>query len=136
MSRSAIFSTLVQAYEDAALGLPTANEGRDFDPPATGVHARLHLLGGGSDQRGQTVDKNRELFQIDLRVPKNTGTRELTDTMDLLMAHFAVKRRFVQPDVVGGQAVTIQSRTSSGTRPDGAWTAISLSIVFTAAVDR
>jgi hypothetical protein len=132
MSRVALNAVLVQAYEDGAFELPTGYEGKTFEPPAAGLHANLHLLGGASDQRGQTLDKHREIFQIDVRAPLNGDRRPQDEAVDAICKWFLPKRLFTH----NGQAVTIQSRTPSGWRRDGVWGVVSITILFIAALER
>jgi len=87
MSLAKIESALIQAYEEAALGLPTAYENRGFDPPNDAPWAALYVLPNQPDvvtlgNGGE--DDHTGVLQIDLRYPLNAGNGAAVAMADLI----------------------------------------------------
>lgn len=136
MSRTAIASAVNQAWDDAGIDLPvngTSFEGRAFVNPVNLPWAQLTLMPVSSDQRLQTVDKEKFLLQIDLYFPPNLGTKALTDMADQLMAYFKPFKRFAST----AQAIRILSRELGRIRDNvGGWQYCNLTVTFDAVTAR
>ena len=129
MSLSQIESALIAAYEGAGLGLPTAYENRDFDPPNTTPWAALYVipnqpdvvtLGNGGE------DDHTGILQIDLHYPLGDGNGAALAMADTLRDVFEAGVDLTHEDQV---VVITGCGRSSGARDLGMYKII-LSITW------
>ena len=136
MSEISINAALVQGLAAAALGLPTGNEGKNFDPPpVTEPWAKWHNLPASTDVASLGaggVDETVGVFQVDLNYPKNDGTGNILAAVQKLRDYFVAGRRLVYD----GQCVHVDRVTRGNLRPVDGWQRISVSIYYSATTIR
>jgi len=138
MSIKKVNAALVSGYKAMNLGLPTYYETRDR--PIGPVHAEGHqasVVNVISSRRAVTLGEGGEdeilgYFQIDFRVPENTGTADLHNYADLVQLYFIAGMVLTYE----GQAVRITSATPSSIRKANGMSVISLTINWYARVVR
>jgi hypothetical protein len=134
-SFSAVDYAILAAVKAFAWDIPLAAvgyEGVAFTPPDNQPWAYVTLMPVATDSTLQTVDKDRQLLQIDLSGPMNQGTADLYQRRDALMAYFLPRKLFT----FNGQNVRVKNRSRSNWRTYGGWEVISVSVTFEAVIDR
>lgn len=132
MSEAKINAALVTGLTAAALGLPMANEGKNFTPPAvTSPWAAWFNLPASTDVASLGVGGNDEtagVFQVDLNYPLNDGTANALAAVQKLRDYFVAGRRLVYQ----GQTVKVERVTRNNLRPVDGWQRINVSIFYSA----
>lgn len=133
MSEVKINAALVQGLAAAALGIPTAAEGKDFtDKPGTNLPwAAWFNLPASTDVASNGVGGNDEttgIFQVDLNYPLNDGTANILNAVQKLRDYFVAGRRLVYQ----GQCVKVERVTRNNLRPVDGWQQINVSIYYIA----
>ena len=135
MSLAQIESALIAAYEGAGLGLATAYENRDFDPPNESAWAALYVipnqpevitLGNGGE------DDHSGILQINLNYPLNAGNGAVLAMADAIRDVFEAGVDLTYEDQV---VVITGCGRSSGARELGMYKII-LSITWYARTTR
>ncbi len=131
MSFSDINTALVEAYQAAALNLPTAYEGRDFTPTAGQAWASLSLVpqpvvSGSLGASGN--DRHSGNFQIDLNDVPGGGIDGLLAKADALRAYFFAGRQLSH----NGQAVVVSTTSRSIAIVKDGWLRLSVIVAWTA----
>lgn len=132
MSEIKINAALVSGLTAAALGIPTANEGKNFTPPSVSLawaawfnlpaDTDVASLGTGG------MDETVGIFQVDLNYPLNDGTGNILAQVQKLRDYFVAGRRLVYQ----GQCVHIERVTRNNLRPVNGWQQINVSIYYSA----
>lgn len=133
MSEIKINAALVAGLAAAALGIPTAEEGKDFDgkpgpnlPWAAWFNlpadTEVASLGVGG------VDETTGVFQVDLNYPLNGGTKPILTAVQKLRDYFVAGRSLVYQT----QCVHIERVTRNNLRPVDGWQQINVSIYYSA----
>lgn len=137
MSEIKINAALVSGLTATALGLPTANEGKNFTPPSVSLPwAAWFNMPAGTDvaSLGQGgMDETTGVFQVDLNYPLNDGTGNILAAVQKLRDYFVAGRRLVYQ----GQCVKIGLDGGlvfqrSNLRPVNGWQQINVSIYYSA----
>ncbi|WP_330113912.1 phage tail terminator-like protein [Pseudomonas sp. JS3066] len=132
MSEIKINAALVAGLTAAALGIPTANEGKDFTKPAVSLPwASWFNLPADTDvaSLGQGgMDETVGVFQVDLNYPLNDGTGNILAAVQKLRDYFVAGRRLVYQ----GQCVKVERVTRNNLRPVNGWQQINVSIYYSA----
>lgn len=133
MSEVKINAALVSGLTAAALGIPTANEGKDFPgkPAVTSPWAAWFNLPASTDVASLGVGGNDEtvgVLQVDLNYPLNDGTANILAAVQKLRDYFVAGRRLVYQ----GQCVKVERVTRNNLRPVGGWQQINVSIFYSA----
>jgi hypothetical protein len=132
MSEIKINAALVAGLAAAALGIPTANEGKNFTPPAVSLPwaawfnlvSDTNVASNGSGGMDETVG----IFQVDLNYPLNDGTGNILAAVQKLRDYFVAGRRLVYQ----GQCVKVERVTRNNLRPVNSWNQINVSIYYSA----
>lgn len=132
MSEIKINAALVAGLAAAGLGIPTANEGKNFTPPSTSLPwaawfnlpADTEVASNGSGGMDETVG----IFQVDLNYPLNDGTGNILGQVQKLRDYFVAGRRLVYQ----GQCVKVVRVTRNNLRPVDGWQQINVSIYYSA----
>lgn len=132
MSEIKINAALVAGLAATALGLPTANEGKDFPKPAPTLpwaawfnlpaDTDVASLGAGG------MDETLGVFQVDLNYPLNDGTVNILAAVQKLRDYFVAGRRLVYQ----GQCVKVERVTRNQIRPVNGWQQTNVSIYYSA----
>ena len=132
MSEVKINAALVSGLTAAALGIPTANEGKNFTPPSVSLpwaawfnlvaDTDVASLGAGG------MDETVGIFQVDLNYPLNDGTGNILAQVQKLRDYFVAGRRLVYQ----GQCVKVERVTRNNLRPVNGWQQINVSIYYSA----
>lgn len=137
MSIAEVNSALVKSYQDLALGLPTAYETRDFTPPTNQPWAQLYNMPAELVMASLGVgglDRFTGVFQIDLHVPLNTGTKKLLDWADTIRNYYVNGRELTYN---GERVLVLKCEPSPIMRPEGGSTyMIAMSVTWTAWLTR
>lgn len=120
----------------AAFAWPTADfpvgyQGQPFTPPTPDgtdavMWAVVNLIPVSAAQNLQTLDKVRELLQIDIKGPMNHGTARLTALRDQLLTYFAPRRLFKR----NGQGAKVRQRSATNVLIFGGWQQITITVTF------
>ncbi|MDH4581374.1 hypothetical protein E8F20_05725 [Pseudomonas sp. BN415] len=136
MSEIKINAALVAGLTSAALGIPTAGEGKNFTPPAVtapwaawfNLPASTDVASNGSGGMDETVG----VFQVDLNYPLNDGIGNILAAVQKLRDYFVAGRRLVYQ----GQCVKVERVTRNNLRPVNGWQQINVSIYYSATTIR
>lgn len=133
MSEVRINAALVQGLAAAALGIPTAAEGRDFTtkPAVTAPWAAWFNLPASTDVASLGsggADETVGVFQVDLNYPLNKGTEPILAAVQKLRDYFVAGRRLVYQ----GQCVKVERVTRNNLRPVDGWQQTNVSIFYSA----
>lgn len=132
MSEIRINAALVAGLTATALGIPIANEGKNFTPPAVTLPwAAWFNLPADTDSASLGVggmDETVGLFQVDLNYPLNDGTGNILAAVQKLRDYFVAGRRLVYQ----GQCVKVDRVTRNNLRPVNGWQQINVSIYYSA----
>lgn len=132
MSEIKINAALVSGLTAAALGISTANEGKNFTPPVVSVPwAAWFNLPAGTDVASLGaggMDETVGVFQVDLNYPLNDGTANILAAVQKLRDYFVAGRRLVNQ----GQCVRVERVTRNNIRPVNGWQQINVSIYYSA----
>ncbi|QEY70509.1 phage tail terminator-like protein [Pseudomonas denitrificans (nom. rej.)] len=132
MSEIKINAALVAGLAAAALGVPTAEEGTNFTPPAVSLPwAAWFNLPADTDVASLGVggmDETVGVFQVDLNYPLNGGTKAILTAVQKLRDYFVAGRSLVYQT----QCVHIERVTRNNLRPVDGWQQINVSIYYSA----
>lgn len=136
MSEIKINAALVAGLTAAALGIPTANEGKSFTTPAVSLPwAAWFNIPADTDvaSLGQGgMDETVGIFQVDLNYPLNDGTGNILAAVQKLRDYFVAGRRLVYQ----GQCVKVERVTRNNLRPVNGWQQINVSVYYRSATIR
>lgn len=132
MSEIRINAALVAGLTATALGIPIANEGKNFTPPAVTLPwAAWFNLPASTDPSSLGaggMDETVGVFQVDLNYPMNDGTGNILAAVQKLRDYFVAGRRLVYQT----QCVHIERVTRNNLRPVDGWQQINVSIYYSA----
>ena len=126
---------LTQAYEDLALGLPTAYEGVTFDPPKTGDWASLFVLPAINEPVTLGIggeDEEEGILQIDFYTEQGHSTDKLLTWASAVQDGMVAGQGYVY----GFTNVWVRSVDRTPIRPDGGWLRITINVNFIARFER
>lgn len=129
MSVLDIDGALIQAYIDLDLGLSTAYEGVEFEPPTTNgaKWASVFIVPAVTDFNSlgsNGTDLHTGFMQIDFNVKPGIGRALLVGYYDTIRASFIGGKAFTQ----NSQSVRINTVERSSIRSVGGWNRISITI--------
>lgn len=132
-----VHSALINSFEIVREpGLTVAYEQRPTTPPADGsLYYALFNLPAGKTPRTLGMDGQDEytgVFQVDVVGPNAEGVSKVVKEASRLSAFYTAGRRFSKD----GQEVIIRRSQISQARPDGVHLTVSVSIYWTAYINR
>lgn len=116
---------------------PIGYQGQPFTPPTPDgtdnvQWASVNLIPASVEQNLQTLDKVRELLQIDIKGPMNHGTAKLTALRDQLLTYFRPRRLFTR----NGQNAKVRKTSATNILIFGGWQQISVTVTFGFSAER
>lgn len=133
-------ATIMQALADFTWPtdpFPVGLQGQPFSPPSPDgtdsvMWALVNLIPVSVEQNLQTLDKVREMLQIDIKGQMNHGTAKLTALRDQLLTYFAPRRLFTR----NGQNAKVRRTSASNVLIFGGWQQISVTVTFGFSAER
>lgn len=86
-----IDKALIKAFDDAAFGLPIADENRDYLPGNQEAYAELFVIQNDKiPQSIKELDQVTGIFRVILRYPLNVGSGTIKAMADTILAIFKI----------------------------------------------